>query len=420
LFEKPAVNQGHSHRRFFAILGALILLVSITILGYLLWPAQVVDEIAYPRVALDLPDGASGESASKLSSSIGNRLVRGLDGFGGIRIFDAKSGQLEKFDYVIRLRFLEATADEIELRLLDGHSGEILWSKELHTANDEAFKLELDKAIIALAGQYGKIVQIEMAKAEDNYSLGYPCLLQFDLYTRYREPEKLKPLRKCLQQSVERFPHDAHILSVMAFVENMSAGAGTGNTAKGAGMLLARQAEALDHNSAAANFAVSQSAFFLGDCKTGLAWGKKAVALNSLNSRISGYLGLYMIGCNYPEGERYAARALELDPDADLTIAAAVAFQMLKRGEAQAARELSSEYMASSPRKEPALELTYILSSAMLNDKKEARRAWKAMATRFGLSERSPPREVLNQWIDSPILLDEIMMVVRRSRMFEK
>jgi len=419
-FEKPAVNQGHSHWRFFTILGASILLVSISILGYLLWPAEIVDEIAYPRVALDLPDDTSGERASELSQSIGNQLVRGLSGFGGIRIFDAKSGQPEKSGYVIRLRFLGATADQIELRLLDGHSGEILWSEELNAENEEAFELELDKAIIALAGQYGEIAQTEMAKAEGNYSLGYPCLLQFDLYTRYREPEKLKPLRRCLKKSVERFPHDAHLLSVMAFVENMSVGTGTGKAAKGAGMLLGRQAEALDHNSAAANFAISQSAFFAGDCKTGLAWGKKAVALNPLNSRISGYLGLYMIGCNYPEGERYAAQALQLDPNADLTIAAAVAFQMLKRGEAQAARELSSEYMASSTRKEPALELTYILSSAMLNDKKEARRAWKAMAIRFGLSERSPPREVLNQWIDSPILLDEIMMVMNRSRMFGK
>jgi len=420
LFQKPAVNQGHSHRRFFSILGVSVLLALISILGYLLWPAQAVDEIAYPRVALDLPDGASGESASKLSQSIGNQLVRGLNGFGGIRIFDAKSGRLEKSDYVIRLRFLEATADEIELRLLDGYSGEILWSKELNTANDEAFKLELDKAIIALADQYGEIAQTEMAKTEGNYSLGYPCLVQFDFYIRYREPGKLKPLRKCLKKSVERFPHDAYLLSALAFAENMSEGAGAGNADKAAGMLHARNAEALDPNSAAANFAISQSAFFAGDCKTGLAWGKKAVALNPLNSRISGYLGLYMIGCNYPEGEKYAAQALKLDPNADLTIAAAVAFQMLKRGEAQAARELSSEYMASSPRKEPALELTYILSSAMLNDKKEARRAWKAMATRFGLSERSPPREVLNQWIDSPILLDEIMMVVHLSGMFER
>jgi len=418
--EKQTESQRGWYKGFFTILGVSILLVAIGILAYLLWPPQVDDEIAYPRIALDLPDGASGVRASELSESVGNQLVRGLNGFGGLRIFDAKSGQPEKSDYVLRLRFLEATADKMELRLLDGHSGEILWSRELNTANEAAFRLELDKAIIALAGPYGEIAQTEISKLENDYSAGYPCLLQFDLYIRYREPRKLEPLKKCLEKSVERFPNDAHLLSVSAFARNMSERSNPGNGGKGAGMLLARQAEALDQNSAGANFAVAQSAFFAGDCATGLAWGKKAVALNPLNSRISGYLGLYMIGCDYPEGEKYAAQALELDPNADLSIAAAVALQMLKRGDAPAARELTTEYLASSPRKEPALELTYMLSSAMLNDKEEARRVWKTMATDYGLSENSPPREVLDQWIDSPTLINEIMTIMNRSGMFEK
>tara|TARA_R110001606_G_scaffold301067_1_gene448730 strand:- start:476 stop:2167 length:1692 start_codon:yes stop_codon:yes gene_type:complete len=418
--EMRTENQRRAYRRFVSILGISILLVLISILAYLLWPEKVVDEIAYPRIALDLPDGDPGTRASNLSESIGNDLVRGLNGFGGIRIFEPDADHPEKSGYVIRLRFLEADANDIELRLLDGPSGEILWSNEINTANEETLKLQLDKAIVALGGQYGEIAQTEMSKAENNYSAGYPCLLQFDLYIRYREPGKLEPLRKCLQKSVERFPNDAHLLSVTAFAQNMSARFETSPRAKGMGMLLARKAEALDHNSAAANFAVAQSAFFAGDCETGLAWGKKALALNPLNSRISGYLGLYMIGCNYPEGEQYAAQALALDPNADLTIAAAVAFQMLKRGEAQAAKELSAEYMASSTRAEPALELTYILSSAMLNDKKEARRAWKALATRYGLSEQSPPREVLSRWIDSPSLINDIMTVLDRSKLFAK
>lgn len=418
--EKRTESQRRWHRGFFTVLGTSILLVAIGILVYLLWPAQVDDEIAYPKIALDLPDGASGVRASELSESVGNQLVRGLNGFDGILIFDAKPGQPEKSDYLIRLRFLEATADKIELRLLNGHSGEILWSRELNTANEEAFKLELDKAIIALAGPYGIIAQTEISKSENDYSAGYPCLLQSDLYIRYREPEKLEPLQKCLQKSVERFPNDAHLLSLLAFARNMSERSNTGIAGKGAGMLFARRAEALDQKSAGANFAVAQSAFFAGDCATGLAWGKKAVALNPLNSRISGYLGLYMIGCNYPEGEKYAAQALELDPNADLAIAAAVALQMLKRGDAQAARKLTSEYMASSPRKEPALELTYMLSSAMLDDKEEARRVWKAMATDQGLSESSPPREVLSRWIGSQTLINEIMIVVDRSGMFDK
>lgn len=412
------------HRRFVSFLGIAILLTLIGILGYLLWPdpdsGQPVNEIAYPAVTLDLPDTAVGADNGELAASIGNHLVEGLNGFGGIRIFDIRSSPRGESGYIIKLRFLDSDVDAIDLRLLNRASGEILWSKEIDTEKEEVWKPELDKAIIALVGNYGEITQSEMSKVEDSYAAGYACLLQFDLYIRYREPEKLKPLRACLQDSLERYPQDIQLLSVSAFAQNMSEVSDPQSKTKGVGMLLARKAEALDRNNAAANFAVAQSAFFAGDCATGVAWGKKAVALNPLNSRISGYLGLYMIGCNLPEGESYAVRALESDPNADLTIAAAVAFQMVKRGDAVSARQLSSKYLASSPRDEPALDLTYILSSAMLNDKREARRAWKDLAARYGLSEQTKPREVLSRWIASPTLIDEIIKVMDRSAMFDK
>lgn len=422
--ETPIADSRRAHRRFVGLLGIAILALLISISAFLLWPApdvaRDVQEIAYPAIALDLPTAAAGTRENELSESIGNHIVRGLSGFGGIRVFDMKSSQREKSGYVIKLSFLDTEAGRIELRLLDGVNGEILWSNEISTENEDSRKLALDKAIVALVGNYGEIAQSEMSKIEDDFSIGYPCLQQFDLYIRYREQEKQAPVRNCLQKSVERFPQDAYLLSVSAFARNMLENADPESNAKGMGMLLARKAEALDHNSAGANFAVAQSAFFAGDCDTGVAWGKKAVALNRLNSQILGYLGLYMITCNMPEGESYAARALELDPNADLTIAAAVAFQMLKRGDAKSARQLSARYMASSPRDEPALELTYILSSALLNDKKEALRAWKALAERYGLSDRSPPREVLSRWIASPTLVDEIMKIVVRSRLFDR
>ncbi len=406
------------NRGLLAILAVVVLLVGSSFLTYYLSTGRTGSEIAYPRLALDMADGPAGAGRSQFSESVGNQLVRGLNGFGGIRIFEEQAGESGMSDYLLRLHFLEAAEDKIGLRLLDQQSGEILWSRELDTVDDDAFRLELDQAIIALAGPNGKIAQTEISRLGNDYSAGYPCLLQFDLFIRYRDPEKRAPLQKCLQKSVVLFPTDAHVLSVAAFALNMAERFNTNPAARSAGMLLARRAEALDHNSPAANFAVAQSAFFAGDCATGVAWGKKAVALNPLNSRIIGYLGLYMIGCDNPEGEDYAARALKLDPNADLSIAAAVALQMLKRGEASAARKLTSEYMASSPRKEPALELAYMLSSAMLGEKTEARRVWKTMAADYGLTENSPPREMLQKWIDSPTLINEILVIINRSGMF--
>lgn len=420
--EKNNIDRRASHRRSIGFLGVVILATLAGILTHQLWPVPDIsrdeNEIAYPRVALDLPDAAVGSSGNVLSESIGNHLVRGLKGFGGIRVFDIKSGRPDNSGYVIKLRFMDSEEDYIELRLLNRDSGEILWSREIDTAGEQAWKQDLDKAVVSLVGNYGEIAQSEIAKVENDFSAGYPCLLQFDLYVRYREREKLKPLRTCLQKSVKRFPQDAHLLSIAAFAQNMSENSEPDSNVKGLGMVLARKAEALDHDSAAANFAIAQSAFFAGDCATGVAWGEKAIALNPLNSRISGYLGLYMIACNLPEGEIYAVRALDSDPNADLTIAGAVAFQMLKRGDAVSARQLSSRYLDSSLENEPALELTYILSSAMLKDRTEARRAWKVLAESYGLSESTPPRKVLSRWISSPALLNDIMKVVDRTGLF--
>ena len=121
-----------------------------------------------------------------------------------------------------------------------------------------------------------------------------------------------------------------------------------------------------------------------------------------------GYLGLYMLACNMPEGEAYSGRALELDPYADLAVAATLAMQELQRGDAMGARQLSSEYLDSAPGAAPGLEISYILSTAALGDKAEAQRAWRSLIARSGLPKTATPRDVLSRWIANPALIREL------------
>tara|TARA_R110001599_G_scaffold78552_2_gene213488 strand:- start:2175 stop:2573 length:399 start_codon:yes stop_codon:yes gene_type:complete len=121
-----------------------------------------------------------------------------------------------------------------------------------------------------------------------------------------------------------------------------------------------------------------------------------------------GYLGLYMLACNMPEGEAYSVRALELDPYADLAVAATLAMQELQRGDAMGARQLSSEYLDSAPGAAPGLEISYILSTAALGDKAEAQRAWRSLIARSGLPKTATPRDVLSRWIANPALIREL------------
>jgi len=163
---------------------------------------------------------------------------------------------------------------------------------------------------------------------------------------------------------------------------------------------------------------VAQNAFIEGDCRKGVSWGKRAVSLNPLNARIMGYLGLYMLVCDMPEGEAYSTSALEMDSNADPAIAAIVAMEKLRRGEAKAAQELSSKYMDSVPDAAPGLEISYILSSAMLGEKEKARQAWRLLAKRSGFPETAEPRDVLGRWIANPDIVRRLEADFKKAQLY--
>jgi len=178
------------------------------------------------------------------------------------------------------------------------------------------------------------------------------------------------------------------------------------------------KAAKLDHNGAAAAFSVAQNAFFAGDCHRGRSWGERAVNLNPLDSRIMGYLGIYMLACDMPEGEVYSTKALQMDPDADLAVAASLAMQKLHRGEARAAQELSARYTENPPGAALGLEISFILSSAMLGQKEDAREAWRLLAERSGFPETAEPSKVLGRWIANPDLVRELAADFKEAELY--
>jgi hypothetical protein len=262
--------------------------------------------------------------------------------------------------------------------------------------------------VIDIAGPYGKIAQHELSKYRGDFSPGYPCLLQFHQYMRYRDPALLEPVLICMDASAQKFPNDAYLMSMLAIAKNVAELLGVEDKIDGQGRDFAMRAAKLDSTSASATFAVAQSAFFESDCRKGVSWGERAVGLNPLNSRIMGYLGMYMLACDMPAGEEYSTKAMEMDPNADLVVAATLALQKLRRGDAKSAQLLSSKYMDTVPGAAPGLEITYILSSAMLGEKEEARRAWRDLAKRSGLPETAEPRDVLGRWIANPDLVRKL------------
>ena len=379
---KSAGNSKPIGRRYLlAVLFALVLL-AIAALFYLPGTeTEAATTITYPSVIVKAAEGINSSSSRTKIEMTQSYLIGALEKFDQLRVFDEDAAPGNQSQYVLETSILNDTADRIHLRLVDADSREIIWSGRIEMTT-KAREANLDKAVIEISGSYGKIAQNELSKYRGDFTPGYPCLLQFHQYMRFHDSADLEPVLECMDSSARKFPNDAYLMSMLAIAKNVAETFDVEEKNALAGKEFALRAAKLDNDSASATFAVAQSAFFEGDCRRGVSWGKRAVGLNPLNSRIMGYLGIYMLACKLPEGEAYVTRALEMDANADLDIAATVAMQKLRRGDAKAAQELSAKYMDFVPGAAVGLEISYILASASLNEKDEARRAWRMLAKR--------------------------------------
>ena len=371
-------------------------------------PTVTATTIAYPAVIVKSAEGDIDSPSHAKVKMTHSYLIGTLERFDQVRIFDEDANRSDLSQYFLETSILNDTADHLQLRLVDSETREVVWSSKIEMMTTEKREADLDQAVIDIAGPYGKIAQHELSKYRGDFSPGYPCLLQFHQYMRYRDPALLEPVLICMDASAQKFPNDAYLMSMLAIAKNVAELLGVEDKIDGQGRDFAMRAAKLDSTSASATFAVAQSAFFESDCRKGVSWGERAVGLNPLNSRIMGYLGMYMLACDMPAGEEYSTKAMEMDPNADLVVAATLALQKLRRGDAKSAQLLSSKYMDTVPGAAPGLEITYILSSAMLGEKEEARRAWRDLAKRSGLPETAEPRDVLGRWIANPDLVRKL------------
>lgn len=381
-------------------------------------PTTAATAITYPAVIVKGGEGRAGSSSPVTLAMIQSHLVVSLARFDQIRIFGADAEPTNPSQYLLEASILNGAGDRARLRLVDSMTGEVIWSSRIEMASSEAGKADLDRAVIDIAGPYGKIAQHELSKHRSDYTAGYPCLLQFHQYMRVADRALLDPVLRCMRGSAEQFPDDSYLMSMLAIAKNISEKLDLPDAIDGSREEFAVRAAKLDNDSASATFAVAQNAFFEGDCRKGVSYGERAVGLNPLSSRIIGYLGMYMLACDMPAGEDYANRALAMDANADLTVVATVAMAKLRRGEAKAAQELSLQYLESVPGAAPGLEISFILSSAMLGEKERARKAWRLLAKRSGFPETAEPRDVLGRWIANPAIIRNLEADFRKAGLY--
>ncbi|MEH6789283.1 hypothetical protein [Parasphingorhabdus sp.] len=380
--------------------------------------AGVASKIDYPAVVLESPEGMVNDAARDKIRVIRSHLVGALNKFDQTRIFDSEAAPTVDSQYLLETSILNETGERTQLRLVDSITREVIWSTIVEARTNEALEEKLDKAVVEIASPYGKIAQHELSKFRGDFTPGYPCVLQFHQYMRYRQAAILKPSLSCMQTSAERFPNDAYLMSLMVEAKNIATQLDQKVKIRGSGREIAQTAVRLDPTSASATFAVAQDAFLDSDCRKGAAWGERAVNLNPLSSQIMGHLGMFMLACKLPDGETYAIRALEMDPNADLAIAATVAIQKMRKGDARGAYELSLNYMNTAPGMAPGLEISHMLSAAALGKRNEARNAWRRFAERSGYPETAASRVVFERWIANPDIVRELEMEFEKADLY--
>jgi len=401
-----------------AILVTALLLAIGTIFYRQTTEAVAATTIAYPAVIVKATEDIIKRSARREADMLQSHLIGALEKFDQVRVFGEDAEPAGPSQYLLESSNINDNDNRVQLRLVDAATREVIWSSSIEMTSGRKPEAELDRAVIEMAAPYGRIAQHELSKHRGDFTVGYPCLLQFHQYMRYRDRKLLEPVLECMDASSRQFPNDSSLMSMMALAKNISEQSNLPNAINGRREDFAVRAAKLDHDSAAAVFSVAQNAFFADDCYKGRSWGERAVNLNPLDSRIMGYLGMYMLACDMPEGEAYSIKALQMDPNVDLTVAATLAMQKLHRGEAKAAQELSARYMENPPGAALGLEISFILSSAMLGQKEDARQAWRLLAERSGFSETAEPSKVLGRWIANPDLVRELAADFKKAELY--
>ena len=387
----------------------LVAAVMMFAIGYLLQLQQVttpsVAAISYPTIDIQSLAGGSGPTSSTRVAMIHDLIEERFERFDHLRILDEDSNMDTVSRYSFETAVLNQAADRVQFRLVDNDTREIIWLGRIDVGSIQKLEADLDTAVAAIASPHGKIAQHEFAKFRGDYTIGYPCLLQFQQYMRYPDVSALRPVSKCLQETARRFPDDSFLMTRLAIAQTSLKSFDGRDENIDPAKAFATKAVKLKPNSASATFAVAQSAFLEGDCRRGLAMGERAILFNPLNSEITGYLGLYMLGCDMPEGEAYAEKALLFEPNSDPAVIAAMVLYKLRRGEVRAAQQLAARYRDFPMNAVPGLATGYILATATLGNKDEARNIWLDLVKRSGLQDNAAPRAVLGKWIANPVLV---------------
>jgi len=272
-----------------------------------------------PILEIIAADTGKDPQAAQTSRRIAGLLADDLSRFeiSRVRLGTGPSSPAERNDssHVYRL-YSRLVTDEnnvtLYLNIDDAQADILIWSRVVVMPPEpEKMQAALIPILGEINGGQGIIASYEAVQTRNQDDGGYPCLLKYFEFVRYRSDSLEDKVAACLEKPVLETHIRGTMLGFRALfeMERKSAAADV-DAAYARGMLFARAAVIVAPNDSWANFAVANLSYLKRDCPTARLYTQRAMAANPNSPAFSAVLAGLAPICDYPDAEKLLDQAI--------------------------------------------------------------------------------------------------------------
>ena len=195
----------------------------------------------------------------------------------------------------------------------DAQADILIWSRiVIMPPEPEKIPAALIPILGEINGGQGIIASYEAVQTRNMDDGGYPCLLKYFEFVRYRSDIMEDKVAACLEKPVLETHIRGTMLGFRALFEMERKSASEDvDAAYARGMLFARAAVIVDPNDSWANFAVANLSYLKRDCPMARLYTQRAMAANPNSSAFSAVLAGLAPICDYPDAEKLLDQAIQ-------------------------------------------------------------------------------------------------------------
>jgi hypothetical protein len=268
-------------------------------------------------VPIDSGDDPAAEETSRLIASL---LADDLSRFKLSRVRLSNGSPLDKepngITHLYRLYSRLVTDKDnkvtLYLNIDDAKADVLIWSRiVIMPADAQKTHRALVPVVAEINGPQGIIASYEAMQVRKRTDGGYPCLLRYFEFARFRSDILEEKVAACLNKPVVEPSIQGTMLGVRALFETEREDAAKNlDAAYARGIIFARAAVKADPNDGWANFAFARLSYLKRDCPTARFYTSRTMEANPNSPVFAAVLSGLAPICNYPYSEKLLDQAI--------------------------------------------------------------------------------------------------------------